>query len=246
MTWEMAPHEAPDDKGGDSGRDGWARALSTGTLDVGAVTTGQPFCAGVLIVHDGQLLCTLGTEGLPEPPGRFRWRVGGVGGGQEPGEDIWQCAGREALEELGQRVLLVPSPVTYLGDVGARPVPVRCTDGPAPFCVHRQWNADPVTPFRPDLPAGPYTYYGLFLARPAGDGREAFTPNDDAEALLRMPLACWDMLTEGPTVRDVLAVGAEVVGTTDVDPAAALWLPADESLTTVAPLLAAHPELEDL
>jgi 8-oxo-dGTP pyrophosphatase MutT (NUDIX family) len=233
----------------DGGARVWAEAASSGVLTLDALVNGHPFCAGVLLVRDGALLCTLGREGLPgssgtgSSPGPFGWRIGGVGGGQEPGEDIRQCAHREAREEVGRDVDLVASPVTYLHDIDTNQLTVvRCTDGPAPFCVQRQRNADPTTPFRPDLPAGPYTYYGLFLAR-VTQGAD-FVPGDDAEVLLWMPLARWRMMAEAPaTLHDVLDAGARVVTTRELDLSAMLWLPPDESLVVVAPLLAAHPEL---
>jgi hypothetical protein len=145
------------------------------------------------------------------------------------------------------RVHLVSAPLTYLHDGGtSEAVPIGCSDGPGPFCLQRQRNADPTKPFRPDLPAGPYAYHGLFLARPADGEYDRLSPGDDAEALLWIPLACWRMLSEGPTLQAVLYAGAQLVAAHEVDRTAVLWLPPDESLTTVAPLLTEHPELNNL
>jgi 8-oxo-dGTP pyrophosphatase MutT (NUDIX family) len=229
----------------DGGRSAWQAALASSRVSVRAVTDHNPFCAGVLIVRGGRLLCTLGSEGLPAPEKDSHWRVGGVGGGQEPGEDIWQCALREALEELGNSVRLVPSPVTYMHDLDTNELTVvQSVDAPAPFCLQRLRNADPAKPFRPDLPCGPFTYYGLFLAHVGADAE--LRPGDDAELLLDIPLSGWQALRNTPTLRDVLAAGADVIATREVDPDARLWLPPKESLATIAPLLARHPELEAL
>jgi 8-oxo-dGTP pyrophosphatase MutT (NUDIX family) len=245
-----APTPASDgwaSRAGDDGIGAWAGALQSGQVSVSAVTSGQPSCAGVLLIRQGRLLCSLSTENSSSPPGHRRWRVGGVGGGREPDEDIWQCTRREAQEELGCTVQLVSAPLTYLHDSDTGDVaPIRCSDAPAPFCLQRQRNADPTKPFRPGLPAGPYTYFALFLARPADGKHDRLSPGDDAGVLLWMPLARWRMLSEGPTLQAALAVGAGIIATRRVDRRAVLWLPSDESLTAVAPLLLAHPELETI
>jgi hypothetical protein len=173
------------------------------------------------------------------------WRLGGVGGGQEPGETIWECARREAREEIGQEVDLVSSPVTYVHDVeNGNVISVRCRDSIAPFCLERRPSLDPLKPFRSDLPSGPYTYFGLFLMNPSRGN--AFRPGDDAEVLLRMPLAHWEELIEGVTLGRVIEFGGEVIGEHRIDHTTRVWIPPDESLVTVAPLLSNHPELEKL
>jgi hypothetical protein len=58
-------------------------------LDLEHLTSGQPFCAGVVVVERGRLLVTIAAADLETSP---VWRVGGVGGGQESGETILQCA----------------------------------------------------------------------------------------------------------------------------------------------------------
>ena len=65
-------------------------------LDVAALTEGQPFCAGVVLMVDGRLVLTLNHDHLPAALSGTALRVGGVGGGQEAGETIRECAMREA------------------------------------------------------------------------------------------------------------------------------------------------------
>jgi 8-oxo-dGTP pyrophosphatase MutT (NUDIX family) len=81
---------------------------STADIEVRRLTSGRPFCAGVLVVRDGGLLAAFSAAGVDASQvSGAEWFAGGVGGGQEPGEDIWDCALREAREELGVPVRLV-------------------------------------------------------------------------------------------------------------------------------------------
>lgn len=211
-----------------------------GALDVRRLTGGRPFCAGVLLVRDGRLLTTLAAEDISahEAAGTD-WSIGGVGGGQEPGEDLWECARRESLEELGVPLQLTASTRTYLhdGDSGALHR-TRSTDQPAPFALQRRRNSDPDRPFRPGLPAGPYTYFGMFLAELVDDA-PAFEPDDpDIAALTWMPLDAWDALAEGPTFADLTARGAQVAAGGPIADDARIHLSPAETLRVVAPLLA--------
>jgi 8-oxo-dGTP pyrophosphatase MutT (NUDIX family) len=60
----------------------------------------------VVVLHDGLLVLTLNDD-VPADLADGRLRVGGVGGGCEPGEAPEDCARREAEEELSVSVTLV-------------------------------------------------------------------------------------------------------------------------------------------
>jgi 8-oxo-dGTP pyrophosphatase MutT (NUDIX family) len=185
-------------------------------LDLARLTSGQPFCAGVVLFEHGRLLATIAPAELDATP---VWLVGGVGGGQEPGESIWQCAAREAREELCTDVELLSSPVTYFddGDAGeARPV--ACRDRVAPLVLQRRRRPEPERPYRAGLPTGPYLYLAAFLGRISGPPPR---PGDDAAGLLSVPLAAWALLEQRPLERS-----------------RALWLPAAETWRVVARALA--------
>jgi 8-oxo-dGTP pyrophosphatase MutT (NUDIX family) len=67
--------------------------------------------------HDGELVVTLNSDGLP-PGSRNMLRIGAVGGGQEPLESILDCALREAKEELSvQQIKALPAPSTFFHDM---------------------------------------------------------------------------------------------------------------------------------
>lgn len=210
-------------------------------IDVTALTAGQPFCAGVFVMHRGGIVVTLNADHLPQELAGSAWRVGGVGGGQEPGETVWQCALREAAEEVQAPVDLRSAPVTFLHDADTGAIAARrCVDAVAPILIERFRRPNPDLPFRPGLPTGPYLYNVFFLAAPH---TSALRAGDDVQALLTVPPAAWPLLQSTPTVSDMLAAGARLLDGATVDPARRLWLPPNETLTVLIPILQRHPEL---
>lgn len=205
-------------------------------LNIHHVTHNQPFCAGVILLQHNCLLTTLNTDGLPPAMAANQaWRVGGVGGGQEPGETIWECAQREAREELSTTVELISAPTTYFHDIDSGEIrPIHCTDTIAPFLLQRQSNLYPYTSYRPGLPAGPYTYFGLFLAQlpPV-----AIQPGDDVAGLLFVPLDAWSLLQQQPPLESLLQEGARLVEKERLPRSRQLWLHPHESMSTVVHLL---------
>lgn len=217
------------------------RQADSGPVSIRRLTGGRPFCAGVLLVRDGKVLTTLSADGVDAVDASGTdWFVGGVGGGQEPGEDVWDCALREAREELGVPVRLVSSARTYLHDIDGDDLrESRTDDAPAPFIVQRFRNADPTTPYRPDLPAGPFTYFCMFLAEFI-DEEVAFAPEDpDIAALVWMPLKAGGLFEEGVTFADLTAVGATVAAGGPIAAEARIHWMRTETLRVAGPLLAA-------
>jgi 8-oxo-dGTP pyrophosphatase MutT (NUDIX family) len=217
----------------------WQEA-DAGTVAVRRLTAGRPFCAGVLLVRDGKVLTTLSADGVDAvDAGGTDWYVGGVGGGMEPGEDPWECALREAREELGVPVRLVPAERTYLHDIESDTLRESHTDdAPAPYIVHRHRNPDPTIPYRPDLPFGPYTYFCMFLAEFI-DEPDAFEPDDpDIAALVWMPLRTGSLFGEGTTFADLTATGATIAAGGPIADEARIHLTRTESLRVAGPLLA--------
>jgi 8-oxo-dGTP pyrophosphatase MutT (NUDIX family) len=205
-------------------------------LDIARLTANQPFCSGVVIVENGSLLLTLNTDWLPSELDGLAWRVGGVGGGQEPGETINECALREAREELCADVTLLPAATTYYHDLDTSELgPIRCVDPLTPLLFQRRRNARPEVPFRPGLPVGPYTYLALYLA--ALPDPSIIQPGDDVEGLLYFPLAAWDALAAVPSLRTAVQGGARLIEAQPLDHARRLYLRDDESATVIASLL---------
>jgi 8-oxo-dGTP pyrophosphatase MutT (NUDIX family) len=154
-------------------------------------STRESTTAGTIVLHDGLLVATLNDDHLPAELDDGTWlRVGGVGGGCEPGESCLECAEREAREELCVDVELVSSPIPY-ASVGSEVEPTAWPDEPAPFAWERR---------------GDYTG-ALFAVRLRHDPR----PGDDVVALVFLPPSDWSLLEESPTLAEVEAGGVRVV-----------------------------------
>ena len=203
-------------------------------LAVGELTAEAPFRAGTLLVCGRRLVFTLDRDDLPTDLAGTALRVKWVGGGGEPGETPWECALREAHEEIGVGIDLVPAPCTYLYDLDERELrPVECDDPDPPVLVERVARANPDVADRPGLPAGPYLYATTFLAL-AGEGSE-LRRGYDIVGLLLLPPALWPSIESGTTLGEALEHGAEAVG--NVPPGTRLWVHPLATIRTAVPLL---------
>lgn len=130
------------------------------------------FVAGVLVVDGaGRVLCA--------PHGREHWirrgaelliGLGAIGGGMERGERPHETARREALEEIGCRVALSDSRLTYVVDAAGRLRAVRYPERPAPALIF--WR--PVRRRYAPWPPLSDRFYGLmYRARVRGAPRLA-------------------------------------------------------------------------
>ncbi|MDF2715140.1 MAG: hypothetical protein K0R28_2065 [Paenibacillus sp.] len=207
------------------------------TIDVQSLTDNQPFCAGIVWVRDGKLAITLNPDGMPEELGDGVLRIGGVGGGQEPGESIMECALREAREELGdEHVRLISSKVTYFHDMDTGEIgKIRCSDNTAPFLLERKTSKHPDKPYRPGLPFGRFLYFCLYLGE-AGEAK--INPDDDVAGVMFIPLENWRLLLKDTlTLGELLESGVELLEAYAIPRQTRLWLPENESIRIVLPLL---------
>ena len=188
---------------------------------------------------DGRLVLTLNHDHLPADLEGTALRVGGVGGGQEPGETIWECAAREAFEEIGCEVALIKSPRTYLRETPDGVLrQARCRDEVAPLLFEWAERSDPA-PYALGLPTGPRLYGAMFLGRPASpELRPA-----DVEGLLVMPSTLWRLVDRGATVREAVDAGAVLIERDRIEPDLRLWSFREESMRAVCELATRDPEL---
>ncbi|MGG4395247.1 GNAT family N-acetyltransferase [Paenibacillus thiaminolyticus] len=206
-------------------------------LHIEALTFNQPFCAGVILAREERVVMTLNTD-MDAGDGQAAMfdrvlRIGGVGGGQEPGETMPACALREAREELAtDRVRLKSSPVTYFHDMDTGVIcPVTVRDELAPFLLQRATNPAPDQPYKPGLPVGPYIYYGIYAAE--ADESEPLAPGDDVAALLSIPIGSWGEIEQGVTLSEALAHGCTITEAVPLQRDTRLHVPDSESMRII-------------
>lgn len=208
------------------------------TIHILQTTHQKPFCAGILIRKDDQILVTLNPDGIPSDLGTENYlRIGLVGGGQEPEESILECAIREAKEELSiQKVQIRSARSTYFyeNNVTQFPIPITCLDEVAPFFFLKTNNPDPINPYKPNLPVGPDLYFALYEA---DVDLEQILPGDDVAGLLWVPIERLENLTKQPTLETLLDQGCELIENLPLDRKTCVFFRKDESLSIITPLL---------
>ncbi|GCF10560.1 hypothetical protein [Dictyobacter arantiisoli] len=211
-------------------------------IDVRHVTTNQPFYASTLIIQQQQLVVALYADSLATAKGNTSpiYRVKSIGGEQQPGESIWDCALREAQSKLKLPLKLLHTPITYFHDVDDGDIYLlQCIDSIAPLLLERQSNLYPYASIRPGLPAGPYTYGGLFLAQPL----QPIIQDSNIGGLLSVPLVQCSLLLQQPTLEVVLQQGASLLGETTFPLNSQIRIHPWETLALTLPLLERHPEV---
>ncbi len=127
-------------------------------------TIDAPFCGGVAVWHDDRLVFTLGKakDRTVLDDGRTVVPLCWVGGGQELGETIVECAAREGAEELAGPVRLLDAGPTHWFEDG-RPIDgTAVVDRPRPLVV--EVRSSDGAPYQPGLPAGPHVWVALYAA----------------------------------------------------------------------------------
>lgn len=167
----------------------------TPSTNLEKLTRNQPFCGGVCVWHESRLVFTFAKQ--------HRWKkaadghvvipVAWVGGGQEIGESVRECALREAVEELGCPVSLISSPDTFWFDNGRACLPMALSDPVLPVLIEMRTALE--EPYKPGLPVGPIVYVVIYRGRLLGK----VMPND-VPGIIEVPIEHCRSIAEGMTV----------------------------------------------
>ena len=136
------------------------------------------------------------------PPGELFYA--GIGGHREPGESWVQCSHREAIEELGADVELLPSSDTWLVPSTGEPQRIEVSDDPRPMALYEMVHPEGV-------PRAGRAYhiviYAAELLQPPGQ-----LPIDEVRAIIALTR---DQVIQGPRRKPSLAKliqeGSEIV-----------------------------------
>jgi 8-oxo-dGTP pyrophosphatase MutT (NUDIX family) len=209
------------------------------------MSSAVPFFAAAAIVHAGQLVLTLNTDHLPASMPKPCFRLGGVGGAQEPGEHPWECAAREALEEVGAEVHPVAPPSSFICDQSGYRFspsrPLQIVGEPAPLLITRQPSPDPARSFKSGVPGGPHLYVFTFAA--VCSSLTVSGTDWDVVGALLIPPHLLPALPNGPQLVELLSGGATLIGAETPPLSAMLWLHPADSFVVLLDLLASSTEL---
>lgn len=185
-------------------------------MNVEVSSAGRPFCAGVVPSTPRGFLFTIPKPSRWGAEGRQAIPLACIGGGQEPGETIRECAEREAREEAGCPVRLLGSELSVViaPDGGWSR---RRLDDRVPPAVVQLRRKDPA-PYKPGLPAGDLLTIAHYEALPLGEPWPR-----DVPALLELPPGLAAAVRRGITVGDALRAGLRLLERVPVPRSATLW-----------------------
>ena len=149
------------------------------------------------------------------PPGQLFYA--GIGGHREPGESWLACARREAREEIGAEIDILPSPVTWYIPQQAPVQQVNLMDRPRPLALYEMLHA-------PDAPrAGQRYRLVIYEAR-----LQALPVSLAPEEVRGLIALTKEQVVRGlalkPTLQQLLSEDAVIVaGAEDVDPQTRLF-----------------------
>lgn len=136
------------------------------------------------------------------PPGELFYA--GIGGHLEAGEDWLACAHREAKEEIGTDVEVLPAPITWHVPQNGPIEPVEVSDRPEPLALYEMIHP-PGTP-RP----GDVYRIVIYEARMCGKPRDLCA--DEVQGVIALTV---EQIIQGlkrkPTLADLLNEGASLV-----------------------------------
>ena len=157
-----------------------------------------------LVLQDslGRYLFFLAGTKFDCPPGELFYA--GIGGHREEGETWIECAHREAIEEMGVDVELVPSHDTWIVSSDGEAERIVVSDEPCPMALYRMIH--PESP-----PRAGETYY-ILIYRAALLEPPSEMPIEEVRGIIALTR---EQVIQGPswkpTIAELIREGAEVV-----------------------------------
>ena len=142
------------------------------------------------------------------PPGELFY--GGIGGHRQEGEDWLMCAHREAKEEIGTDIDILPSSVTWYVSQNFMVKQVELSDRPRPYALYKHTHS-------PGVPrAGEHYHIVIYKARLCGIPGDL--PQDELQGVIGLTTEqVIKSLDSKPTLAELLDGGALLIGGKHLD-----------------------------
>ncbi len=135
---------------------------------------------------------------------------GGIGGHREEDEDLLTCAYREAKEEIGKDIDIMPSSVTWYVSPDFTVKQVELSEKPRPYALYKHIHP-------PNVPqAGEYYHIVIYKARLYGI--PGYLPQDELQGVIELTTEqVIQSLDYKPTIEELINDGALLIGGEHLD-----------------------------
>jgi 8-oxo-dGTP pyrophosphatase MutT (NUDIX family) len=142
------------------------------------------------------------------PPGELFY--GGIGGHREEGEDLLACAHREAIEEIGTDIEILPSSVSWYVSPDFTIKRLELVDIPKPYALYKH-------AYPPEI-ASDGRYYHIVIYKARLTGLPGELPQDELQGIIGLTsdqLICY--LDRKPTIEEMISNGVQFIGIEQLD-----------------------------
>jgi 8-oxo-dGTP pyrophosphatase MutT (NUDIX family) len=142
------------------------------------------------------------------PPGELFY--GGIGGHREEGEDLLSCAHREAKEEIGADIDILPSVVSWYVSPDFTIKQVELEDKPQPYALYKH-------AYPPEI-VSDNRYYHIVIYKARLTGIPGELPQDELQGVIELTSdQLINYFDRKPTIEELIYDGVQFIGGEHLD-----------------------------